>query len=259
MTVDTQSKLTDAGFWDAYWRSCRVPVEVDVGFSFDRCVARELKTILRGRTGSVLEVGCAPGKWLVFLSRQMGLVPSGIEYSDVGISKTRQNFDLLKVAYGKLYCGDFFAMQPRPEHDVVMSLGFIEHFDDPMVVVNRHVEWLRPGGLLVLGVPNFRGIYGPMQRVLDSAILASHNTKVMSIDYLEGIARHFNLSVEYLKYIGGLEPALPISRAGFANASQFIVKSAIKTLRGIRRFRVFDHINHRFISSYLLMACRKGL
>jgi len=38
-------------------------------------------------------------------------------------------------------------------------LGFIEHFDEPVGVVVRHLDLLKPGGILLLGVPNYGGIY----------------------------------------------------------------------------------------------------
>jgi 2-polyprenyl-3-methyl-5-hydroxy-6-metoxy-1,4-benzoquinol methylase len=42
----------------------------------------------------------------------------------------------------------------------VISFGFIEHFDNPENVIQKHLDLLKPGGILIVGVPNFTGIHG---------------------------------------------------------------------------------------------------
>ena len=166
---------TTAGFWDAYWEGLSLPTRIDPAFAFDRCFARGLDRAFAGVSGHVLEIGCAPGKWLAYLAGRHGLVPAGIEYSPEGLRATRRNFELLGVTNAELIEGDFFALAPEPRFDAVASYGLVEHFDDPGSVLDRHVAWLKPGGRLVIGVPNFRGLHGALQRMLDPKILALHN------------------------------------------------------------------------------------
>ncbi|MEK7357014.1 MAG: class I SAM-dependent methyltransferase, partial [Bdellovibrionota bacterium] len=180
-------ELTETQFWEDYWKGCQLPSEVNPGIGFDRCFAKALTHHLKGVTGEVFEVGCAPGKWLAFMAKTFNMQPSGIEYSKAGIEATRKNLDLLGLPAESLMTGDFFAAEPQPRFDVVMSFGFIEHFDDPDAVVARHAAWLKPGGRLVLGVPNFNGIYHPLQKILDSSILDKHNLKTMRLDYFKGL------------------------------------------------------------------------
>lgn len=250
-------ELTDSGFWDDYWAGCRIPSAVDYADPFDRCLAAALKDALAGRKGSVLEVGCAPGKWLAFMAVEMGLTPSGIEYSEAGMAATLKNLKALNVAYGEILCGDFFSIEPEARFDVVMSFGFIEHFNDPDAVIDRHLAWLKPGGTLVLGVPNFRGIYGPIQRMLDKAILDAHNLDVMSLDYLGKAAAGRGLEVRFLRYIGSFEPALPIPPRRTRNPLLLAMKLALRVARRIRRLKIFDNMNNAIISSYMLMVCEK--
>lgn len=250
--------LTEIEFWDKYWSRCKLPVTVDPNFSFDRCVAKKLKELLCGTSGSVLEIGCAPGKWLSFIAQEVGLLPSGIEYSEVGVSATKKNFDTLGVEYGELWSGDFFEAQPLQLHDVVLSLGFIEHFDDPDAVIGRHLDWLKPGGKLVLGVPNFSGVYGPIQRVLDKSLLEKHNTDIMSPKYFRRVEKLFGLKMEYLGYLGSFEPDLPIPKTGSMNAIQFLTRAFLSVARRVRRLNILDRVNHPYISSYIMAAYEKG-
>src|SRR6185503_16790682 len=84
---------TSAGFWDAYWEGLALPTRLDPSFAFDRCFARGLDLAFADVTGKVLEIGCAPGKWLAYLGERRGLGPAGIEYSPEGVRATRRNFE----------------------------------------------------------------------------------------------------------------------------------------------------------------------
>lgn len=250
-------QIADSAFWEHYWRRLRLPSVVDKGFSFERCLAAHLVRQLSGCRGDVLDIGCAPGKWMALLSRECGLRPSGIEYSDAGYAATARNLDMLGVEYGRLWKGDFLSVAPDRTFDVVLSLGFIEHFTDPDAVIDRHLEWLKPGGVLILGVPNFRGIYRRIQAVLDASVLEKHNLGVMSLEYFREIALRFALSPEFLGYIGSFEPLLPIPREQGNTAGQTVVKGLLYgaiLLR--RRYRFLDRVNHPWFSSYILAVFR---
>lgn len=247
--------LTDAAFWENYWDSCKLPNVADQNFSFDRCLSRELVKILNGCTGEVLEVGCAPGRWLAFLATRLGLKPSGIEYSEKGMEATKKNFSLLGIQCGEIWSGDFFQIPPRRSYDVVMSLGFIEHFDNVMEVIGRHLLWLKPGGILVLGVPNFLGIYRHIQGVLDPSLLEKHNLNIMNLDYFREIGEVHGLKLKYLDYIGSFEPCLPIGPPGMnVPPKVFAMKAFLKIARWARRPRFIDRFNHPYLSSYILSA-----
>jgi SAM-dependent methyltransferase len=253
------SELTEVQFWEDYWRNCRLPSEPDMALSFDRCLADALRSRLAGVKGDVFEVGCAPGKWLAFMGKTFGMCASGIEYSKAGMEATVRNFRMLGLPVDAILTGDFFQVEPQARFDVVMSYGFIEHFDDPDAVVERHLRWLKPGGTLVLGVPNFNGVYRPIQRILDRSILDKHNLDIMNLEYFRRLAERFSLRLDYLDYIGSLEPSLPIAKRGYGNPAQFLVKCVLRAAVAIRRAPALDGFNNRYISSYILAVYRKGI
>ena len=90
-------ELTDVKFWDDYWTGYNHPGTINPKFSYDRCLAHTLKSIMSQlhAKGEVLEVGCAPGKWLAFMAQHLGLKPSVIEYSEAGMNATLKNFQEL--------------------------------------------------------------------------------------------------------------------------------------------------------------------
>lgn len=265
MSDEECMKLTKVEFWNRYWKNVKLPKTIDLDFSFERCLATALKGALPEVHGEVLEVGCAPGKWLAFMSDEFGLKPNGIEYSEAGMDATYRNFIALGLDVGRIQAGDFFKIKPDKQYDVVMSYGFIEHFSNVDEVVDLHLRWLKPGGVLILGVPNFRGIYSVLQSILDREVLEKHNLNVMNLGYFQHVADKFNLEPLFVDYLGSFEPALPIKKERacgvvallFRRPLEFLVKSFIWFAVRIRRLRFFDRINHPLISSYILGVYKK--
>lgn len=257
-TCEGNVELTEVEFWDEYWANCKLPNTVDYSFSFERCLAQALKVQLPELHGDVLEIGCAPGKWLAFMAKEFGLKPNGIEYSEAGMKATMRNFQLLGLAAGRIQTGDFFQIKPDREFDVVMSFGFIEHFTDVDAVVDLHLQWLKPGGTLILGVPNFRGAYYFLQKVLDKNILDKHNLDVMRLEYFYHLADRYNLKPLSVRYIGSFEPSLPIPSHDRKGVLQFAIRGVLWIARGMRRLKFFDTINGHFFSSYILAVYKKS-
>lgn len=261
--MQNQTNLTEQAFWDNFWENVQIPVVPEQNFSFDRCLTKALHEILDsteiplnpGKRLSVLEIGAAPGKWLSIFPKDLYQV-SGIEYCDRGIKVLQANLKALGIEPLKLIHSDFFTQEPEPTHDIVMSLGFIEHFGDPLMVVKRHVAWLKPGGLLILGVPNFTGLHGLAQLVLDKQILDAHNTSIMNKDFFHSLQVSAGIELKSFNYLGSFEPALPMTYKK-KNIENIAPKAILKLASIIRKFQFFDSINTSFLSSYILAAYAK--
>ena len=246
-------------FWDEYWTKYKLPCLVNINFSFDRTLSYTFKKILKKDSSkTIFEIGCAPGKWLLFFKEEFSYEVFGLEYSAVGVEKTLKNFDLSNMKPGHVYEGDFFNIQPDRQFDIVISLGFIEHFDDVESVVEKHLQWLKQGGYLILGVPNFRGINYFIQKILNEDIIKKHNIKIMDKTYFENLTQQFPLSLEFLEYCCFFEPALFIPRKGKKNLSIFFARAFLLLMRKVRGVHYGDRFNHRLFSSYLVAMYRKG-
>ena len=70
----------------------------------------------------------------------------------------------------------------KGQFDVVISRGFIEHFGDAKSVVSKHAALLRDGGILVVMIPNLRGIYRGWTWLFNREQLPMHNLDIMKID-----------------------------------------------------------------------------
>ena len=217
--------------------------------------------LLADAKGEVLEIGCAPGRWLAFFAREFGLRVAGIEFTSDGAAATRRNLEMLGVPNADIRETDFLAALPSPTYDIVVSLGFVEHFTDVDGIIARHAAWLRPGGRLIIGVPNFRGVHGLLQRGLDPEILAHHNLEIMDIGRLANAGALAGLVTESAGYLGSLEPSLPIARPGVRGPGDFAAKAVVRAIWLLRRVpligRAMDHLNGSWVSCYILASYRK--
>jgi SAM-dependent methyltransferase len=250
--------IVEKSFWenDYYWAEAKLPCRVDMEMPFDRSLARALAAQAPAASGErVLEVGCAPAKWLIFYAERFGARVAGIEYSEKGARLSRENLAAAGVA-GEVHEADFLEMEPE-QHELVVSIGFIEHFDDPMEVLARHLEFVAPGGRLAVGVPNFRGLNGALQRLAEPRYLALHNTTAMRRGLFRGFARTHDLELLHLGYLGGFDPAIIRLGDGPLFSLGRAMPGAVTLLaRRLRSLGVADRLEHRWLSSYLLAVYR---
>jgi SAM-dependent methyltransferase len=86
----------------------------------------------------------------------MGHDVFGIDLSEKMIEQACRQADEAGLAERcRFQCGDLFALDlPTASFDVVLALGLIEYFDDPMTVLARMATWLSPTGVIIVQVPN---------------------------------------------------------------------------------------------------------
>jgi len=106
---------------------------------------------LDGRVpGKALDVGCMYGYLLDELRARQAPVLHGIEIAD----------EPARVAAAKGYIihqgtiEDYVRTQPDLTFDVVFAQHVLEHVRDPMLFLRSAFTLLRPGGILILAVPN---------------------------------------------------------------------------------------------------------
>ncbi len=121
-------------------------------------------TAIRGIAGpgelQILEAGCGR-KWPIDLS--------GIDYRLTGLdldadalqSRRLRVRDLHEAIVGDLCTYEF----PPARFDVIYSAFVLEHVQGAERVLQKFVRWLKPGGLLVLQVPDRESVYGFFSRV----------------------------------------------------------------------------------------------
>lgn len=184
--IADQGRKTEQSHWDAAHDSpvrLRLPIRLN---PFVLNITRLLKR--RVKPGDrYIEIGCAPGKLLAWVSSVLKADAAGLDYSEAGILQCRTLFKALKLDID-LYHEDFFDHQlPLESFDVVSSFGVIEHFDDAAPIVKRHIDLVKAGGVAIMMVPNYGGIYGRIQSWCDPPNLAIHNLNIMNVEALRAL------------------------------------------------------------------------
>ena len=200
--------LTDPAHWDDYWRGTRLPTEVQKGSDSSTTAILEVIDAYAASPSplSVLEIGGAPGGYLIHLWREFGHEVCVLDNSPAGVELTRRNFSLLGVP-GDVLHRDLFSDEPVTcRFDLVYSLGLIEHFADMRLVVAAHLRYLKPGGTLVIGCPNLLGINGTIMRRLAPSVFDWHELDVMDVRRWSEFEDALGLDVRFRGYIAGFQP-----------------------------------------------------
>ena len=210
-----------------------------------------------GKFDEVLEIGCSPGKFLIYFAENLGCKPYGIDLDEGRCELTRQNL-LSRGLTGEIVQADIFEHDFGQKFKLIISCGFIEHFENETLqkVLGLHSDLVEKNGLLFLSFPNFRNLNYLLASVFRRDILKLHNIEIMHKDFFRAFAEKYGFEIVYLEYFGG------IHLGGF----KFFEKSSSKNVLAacynlaLKRFdalRILDRINSRCFSHYLGAVLRK--
>lgn len=114
----------------------------------------------------LLDVGCGSGSFLSLVSARLPQVRAvGLESSPVAAAQARAR----GLAVETKPLGDF-AREQSSAFDVVTAFQVLEHVPHPGQFLTDLVRAVRPGGLIVLGVPNMDGVVGETEPLLSYAL-----------------------------------------------------------------------------------------
>lgn len=208
------TEITTQDHWDSFWGNQKLPQTVDLTFSNDRVIAEFIKKNVNPRVSEsklALEVGCAPGKWMVYLNKEMHYQVEGCEYLHSAAETTKRNLSLCGIPRSKIHEGDFLTYDfGETKYDLIIALGFIEHFNYPHVAIRKMRYLLNPGGVLILGVPNLNGLNHIFAEQVDKSgvenkLLPNHNLRIMNLEFFKSVP---GLTPIQISYVGGFEPAM---------------------------------------------------
>jgi SAM-dependent methyltransferase len=205
-----------------------------------------------------VELGGAPGPFLVYFKRTYGHRVALVDYSTIGCEQARAQFAGLGLD-ADVHVGDIFdhALDVG-QFDVVYSLGLIEHFDDLDAVFRAHVRFVRPDGLLLVGCPNYRGINGVLKRWLQPHSYAVHNVATMDTSTWRPIEHRLGLERLFVGYIGGFEPLMfkGTERHGLIPRLAARVFLLLGGALNLLPARILRRFNHPMVSNYVVGVYR---
>jgi ubiquinone/menaquinone biosynthesis C-methylase UbiE len=131
-------------------------------------VDKRCRTITRYQTGGkLLDVGCAAGNFLHGMQRYPQWELYGLEINEYAAQTARDEYGL-NVTTGTIESAAF----PDNFFDAITLWDVLEHLHDPLASLNEIRRILKPGGMLVMRMPNGESwdarLFGPYWAGLDA-------------------------------------------------------------------------------------------
>ena len=218
--------------------------------AYDYGVRKRLKTVTHHKSGGrLLDVGCATGTFLLGVKRHSKLEPEGVEINAEAAAVARG--EGLKVTVGALEEADF----PGDSFDAVTLWDVFEHLHDPSSALAELHRVLKPGGVLVMRVPNLdsydAGIFGRNWAGYDSP----RHTYVFGLDILQKLLRRAGFRVLSMRCNIGSYPTFMLS------VRFWLTGRNVPAARRNRIMRLLENPVSRLLTAplfYLVSAGQRG-
>jgi ubiquinone/menaquinone biosynthesis C-methylase UbiE len=247
-------KTSDKQHWEKFWKTKDLKDIYPVG---DRVIrAIDSKMDVRGKR--ILEVGAGTGRDSYQLA-QKGADVYVLDYAESALDLYRkQNEDGAKSnASATAVCGDAFKLPFADDtFDVVFHQGLLEHFREHEGIVEENYRVLKPGGIVIVDVPQRWHIYTVIKHFL------------IAIDsWFAGWEKEFGLrEVERMLERIGFEPVgfygeWMYPTLGYRITREILWKIGIRMPLYPWRMPVYDHLlryfqsvlpKHRFFANLTL-------
>ncbi|MDB4919621.1 class I SAM-dependent methyltransferase [Mucilaginibacter sp.] len=167
--------IVPQGYWDAGYHGHVVKSAPDDD-AISQLIKKYIPPALTGQ--QAFEIGCFPARFLCILG-DLGYVLNGVDATP-NVIQLKESLEKLGYQVGGFENNKFQEIK-NAKYDVVASFGFIEHFLNWEDVTKAHIEFLKPGGYLLITTPNFKGIFQYLYHwFLDNKNLKRHIVKSMS-------------------------------------------------------------------------------
>lgn len=149
-------------------------LDVDIGTFYASYPGQSVRAALRRMLpkhldgARVLDIGCGTGRYFPFLSQLGATCLAGVDTGWHLLRRCRQRNPAVHLAQADAVRLPF----SDGLFEVVMSLGLIEHFRDPVPVLAEFTRLVRPGGMLVLETPNVLNMIATLSKAVRSKDLA---------------------------------------------------------------------------------------
>lgn len=186
----------------AYWDSSYASHEFGIVPESDEIRQWLEKFIPENNSGSCLEIGAFPGRYLAIFG-ELGYELNGIDLTPRIKSDLPSWLKSRGYRTGIFEQVDVFKFKANRKFNVVCSFGFIEHFKNWEEVFHAHAQLVEDLGYLVIETPNFRG---PVQKIIHSLLdrknLSRHYLPAMNLFKWKQIAEKEGFEVLYCNYVG---------------------------------------------------------
>ncbi len=159
MTDNAQLKCFYEGVYKKGERSHYTQFRLQTG-----AVTEEFAAVLsacpwKGKT--VLDVGCGTGELCARIAAKGAAKVIGVDYAKDGIDEAKRKYRAKNLSF---LCKNIKGVKGK--FDVIVSVGTLEHMDNPLATLKHLKKLLAPGGIMVLTSPNWLNVRGLILQTL---------------------------------------------------------------------------------------------
>lgn len=260
ISMDQKSKMNQeligVEYWDKSWSCIDLPSDINkqeyIFYRFNKLFKAYLNLKDDKTQVKFLEIGCAPGRWLKYFNVEFKFDTCGVDYSKEGCKITKQNLKLSNIKSEVIY-GDIFKLKNEQKFDVVFSSGVIEHFKEPFKVINKHYDFLKAGGTLIIVVPNMNGLIGFLHKISNKKLYDKHVR--ITRENLKEYAIRLKTEIIKCDYFGSWNLGILNFEEGRFDFYKLrvlidrVIKGILRKLRWEPESRIF--------SPYIVLICKK--
>lgn len=145
--------------------------------------ADEAFKVIEWKNKKVLEVGCGTGRFANMIAKS-GAHVLAIDFSESAIKLAKQNYQ-----HPNLYFQKMNVSKISEKYDVIVSLGTLEHMDDPFKILKKFKNHLNSKGKIIITNPNWTNPRGfillTLYYLFNAPITLADNHFLTPVDHLK--------------------------------------------------------------------------
>jgi len=199
------------------------------------------------------EFGCAPGNNMAYFANKYGCHVSGVDF--VNSQLIKDYLEKEGILSYQIYQEDVYDFQTENKYDFVGSYGFIEHFDDPETIIQKHKELVKEGGCLFIEIPNIRYINYFITKHFSEEILNKHNLSIMDLKKLKQLIIDDEFEEIFVDYY--LTSYFQANSESSRLKKHPSIEKMYRAINFIMDKLSLDNIPNKFMSPYIIVLAKK--
>ena len=169
---------------------------------------KEVLKLISWRNKQILDVGCGTGKLAYLISKKGGNV-KGIDYSKSAIKVAKKKYQNPNLKYELIDA----SKKILGKYDVIISVGTLEHMDNPYLMLKKLKNNLKPSGKIIITSPNWANMRGfilmTLYFLLEAPITLADLHYLTPVDFMNWSKKlKLNLTWKTIEYSWGSEKKL---------------------------------------------------
>ena len=244
-------KITTEEVWKRYWRNKKIVKVINTRYWFNDLFK---KYLYLKKYHNFIEIGGYPGYFAIYFKKYWDYDVTLLDYIiDQKIIRNLLKANGLKPNDINTIKRDFLLSDEINKYDVVYSFGFIEHFDNPGIILKKHWKLVKKDGTMIIIYPNLLGINGVVQKIFDPENLKIHNLKIMDIKSIKSQLKKAGIKCADVFYYGGF--GVWLERL---NERNIFIKALIYGLSAVGKLIKLFRLNSKLTSPHIVIVAIKS-